>query len=168
MSRHFQFEALIRHTAPELFSYAMWLCGDRQLAEDLVQETLLRAWRALDKLRDATAAKHWLMTILRREHARYYERQRPEAMDLQAADFPEHLLVHHDEAPEVEELRRGMFALERDYREPLVLQVLLGYTTSEIASIMEISQGAVLTRLCRARRKLQALLGEERQRQVKQ
>jgi RNA polymerase sigma-70 factor (ECF subfamily) len=57
-------------------------------------------------------------------------------------------------------MRAALFALEPDYREPLVLQVLMGYTTEEIAKHMELSTGAVLTRLFRARQKLKtALLG---------
>lgn len=152
--KHVQFEALVRSTLPELYSYAVWLSGDRTLAEDMVQETLLRAWKSLHQLRDAAAAKRWLMTILRREHARYFERQRPEPVDIQAADFPQSLLAHHDVAPEIGEVREAVWQLPREYREPLVLQVLLGYSTAEIAAIMELSQGAVLTRLHRARRQL--------------
>ena len=51
-------------------------------------------------------------------------------------------------------MRKAIFELEQDYREPLVLQVLLGLSTGEIAQAMEIKQGAVLTRLHRARKKL--------------
>lgn len=161
MPKHFQFEALVASVTPELYSYAVWLCRDRQLAEDLVQETLLRAWRSLHQLRDASVAKRWLMTILRRENARHFERQRPEPVDLQADDFPEALLSHRDEAPEINDVRRAIFALDEQYREPLVLQVLLGYTTAEIAAILELSQGAVLTRLHRARKVLRRALGED-------
>ena len=85
---------------------------DQHFAEDLVQEALLRAWRSLHTLRDVGAAKGWLMMIVRREHARYYERQRPEPMDIQARDFPEALLVHRDEAPEIGELRQAIFDLD--------------------------------------------------------
>ena len=164
MSKHFQFEALVRTVLPELHSYALWLSRDPHLAEDLVQETLLRGWRSLHTLRQPAAAKGWLMRILRREHARYYERRRPEPMDLQAEDFPERLLVHRDEDPEIDELRQAIFALDDDYREPLVLQVLLGYSTTEIAGIMDLSQGAVLTRLFRARKKLHKSLSTEEDR----
>ncbi len=60
------------------------------------------------------------------------------------------------EAPDeqIGELREAIFGLDGDYREPLVLQVLMGYTTSEIAEVMGLKQGAVLTRLHRARQKL--------------
>lgn len=161
MSKHFQFEALVRSVLPELHSYALWLARDPHLAEDLVQEALLRGWRSLHTLREPAAAKGWLMRIIRREHARYYERQRPEPVDLQAADFPEALLSCRDEAAEIGELRQLIFELENDYREPLVLQVLLGYSTAEIAKLMDLSQGAVLTRLFRARKKLQKRLDSD-------
>jgi len=60
------------------------------------------------------------------------------------------------EAPDerVDELRESIYRLDDDYREPLVLQVLLGYSTNEIAELMGLKQGAVLTRLHRARLKL--------------
>ena len=51
-------------------------------------------------------------------------------------------------------MREAIFELEDDYREPLVLQVLMGYSTNEIAETMGLKQGAVLTRLHRARNKL--------------
>ncbi len=164
MPKHVQFEALLRSVMPELHSYALWLCRNQHFAEDLVQEALLRAWKSLHNLRDMSAAKSWLMMIVRREHARYYERQRPEPMDIQAEDFPEALLTHRDEAPEIAELRQAIFELDQEYREPLVLQVLLGYSTTEIAELMELSQGAVLTRLFRARKKLEKRLRSEDQR----
>lgn len=151
----------MRSVMPELHSYAFWLCRDRHFAEDVVQEALLRAWKSLHTLRDVGAAKGWLMMIVRREHARHFERQRPEPIDIQASDFPEALLTHHDEAPEIAELRQAIFDLEKDYREPLVLQVLLGYSTAEIASLMELSQGAVLTRLFRARSQLRKVLSTD-------
>ena len=74
-SRQRQFDALVRAHTGDLFRYAYWLCGDEALAQDLAQETFLRAWRSLDTLRDTAAAKAWLITILRREHARLYERK---------------------------------------------------------------------------------------------
>jgi len=65
----------------------MGLCHNPATAEDLVQETFLRGWRAKDNLRDLKAARAWLYTILRNEHARLYERQRPEAKD--PAELPD-------------------------------------------------------------------------------
>jgi RNA polymerase sigma-70 factor (ECF subfamily) len=65
-----------------MYRYAAWLCRDRTIAEDVVQESLLRAWKSLDSLREDAAAKHWLLTIVRRENARYFERRRLETVDV--------------------------------------------------------------------------------------
>ena len=67
------------------------------------------------------------------------------------------------EAPneELNDLREAIYRLEDDYREPLVLQVLMGYSTSEIAEVMGLKQGAVLTRLHRARLKLKEEAADE-------
>ena len=64
-----------------------------------------------------------------------------------------------EEEQETMDVRRAIFALEDDYREPLVLQVLMGFTTDEIAGQLGLTQGAVLTRLFRARQKLRKRLG---------
>jgi len=63
------------------------------------------------------------------------------------------------EAQETLDVRRAIFALEDDYREPLVMQVLLGLSTQEIADQLGLTQSAVLTRLFRARQKLRRALG---------
>ena len=68
--KHSGFESLVRAYSSELYRYAYWLCRDRFTAEDLVQETFARAWKSWDDLRDDKAAKSWLYTILRNEHAR--------------------------------------------------------------------------------------------------
>ena len=64
--RNVRFEKLARKYSTDLYRYAMWICGNDALAKDLVQETFLRAWRALDSLKSEKAAKSWLITILRR------------------------------------------------------------------------------------------------------
>ena len=58
-------------------------------------------------------------------------------------------------------MREAIFELDDDYREPLVLQVLMGYSTNEIAAMMGLKQGAVLTRLHRARHKLIGSMADE-------
>ena len=144
-----KFESLVRAYSPELYRYAYWLCHDRFQAEDLVQETFARAWKSWDNLRDDMAAKSWFYTILRNEHARLFERKRFDIDDSQELDE----LVDRsggDPAQELE-VREALHALPRGYREPLVLQVLGGYSCAEIAATMNLSEGAVMTRLTRAR-----------------
>src|SRR5215510_9471178 len=64
--------ALFEALRPDLLRFACWLCRDRNLAEDVVQEALLRAWRSRDSLTDRAAVRAWLLTIVRREYARLY------------------------------------------------------------------------------------------------
>ena len=144
---------------PDLFRFAFWLARDREVAEDVVQEALLRAWRSREALSEGTAVKPWLLTIVRREHARLYERKRFKTVqvdELVGSESPE-LGVAEDQ--EVLNVRRAIFALDDDYREPLVMQVLLGHSTEEIALELGLTRGAVLTRLFRARQKLRQILG---------
>jgi RNA polymerase sigma-70 factor (ECF subfamily) len=153
------FTRLCEELRPDLFRFAFWLARDRQVAEDVVQEALLRAWRARDNLGETGSAKQWLLTIVRREHARLYERKRFETVpvdDLVSGESPE---LAAAEEREVLDMRRAIFALETDYREPLVMQVLLGFSTGEIARELGLTQGAVLTRLFRARQRLRQALG---------
>ena len=160
--RRRRFAAIIEPLRADVYRFALWLARDRQVAEDVLQETLLRAWRSLDSLQEAQAAKHWLLTIARREHARLYERKRHETVNLDDLIAVESAMLASDgEQPdaEVHTVRRAIWQLEPDYREPLVLQVLMGYTTEEIARHMNLNQGAVLTRLFRARNRLRANLG---------
>src|SRR5258708_12844591 len=65
---------LFESMRPDLLRFAHWLARDRAIAEDIVQEALLRAWRSRDALKDPSAARPWLLTIVRPEHARLYER----------------------------------------------------------------------------------------------
>lgn len=161
-----RFEALCMPFRADVFRFVYWLCRDRALAEDVVQETLLRAWRSLDSLGDDKSARPWLLTIARRELARVFERKRLPIVDLDVANEAEPDALAVNDRHEVEEMRRAILQLEVIHREPLVLQVLLGYSTEEIAQHLEISVAAVLTRLFRARQVLrQRLLGTGESRQ---
>ena len=155
------FERLVAPWRDDLYRYVFWLCRDPDLADDVVQETMLRAFKALDKLEDETAIKSWLLTIARREHARVYERKRLETRDIDDLSHAEAALVATEGDTDVDDMRAAIFRLEDDYREPLVLQVLLGFSTDEIAQMMELRQGAVLTRLHRARKKLMEQIKSE-------
>ena len=81
-ARRARYETLVSRLYQDVYRYGFWLCKSQPLAEDLVQETFLRAWRSLDSLQNENAAKAWLFTILRRENARLYERYRPELVDV--------------------------------------------------------------------------------------
>lgn len=161
--RRRRFDQLVSVFYADMYRYAAWLCRDKAIAEDVVQEAMLRAWKSLDALRDDGAAKQWLLTIVRRENARYFERRRLETVDIDNLTASQAALMAEAPDEELKDLRESIFELEDDYREPLVLQVLMGYSTSEIGEMMGLKQGAVLTRLHRARLKLKEKVAQEDQ-----
>ncbi|MCP4302742.1 MAG: sigma-70 family RNA polymerase sigma factor [Gammaproteobacteria bacterium] len=156
-----RFDRLVTVSYMDMFRYAAWLCRDRSIAEEVVQEALLRAWKSLDALRDDAAVKQWLLTIVRRENARYFERRRLETVDIDNLTASQAALLAEAPNDELADLREAIYGLEDGYREPLVLQVLMGYSTNEIAELMGLKQGAVLTRLHRARLKLKEDAADE-------
>ena len=159
--RRQRFDKYVTVYYQDMYRYAAWLSRDKSTAEDVVQESLLRAWKSLDALRDEAAAKHWLLTIVRRENARYFERKRLETVDVDNLTPAQAALLAEQPDEQLDDMRSAIFALEDDYREPLVLQVLMGFSTSEIAEQMGMKQGAVLTRLHRARAKLKDRMAKQ-------
>ncbi len=153
------FDQLVRTHWSALYKYAYRLAGDRHTAEDLVQESLLRAWRSRDKLKEPAAVKGWLKTILRRENARRFERIQPGESAMPAEELGAERKTY-DTSTEAFVLRRAIAALPAEYREPLILQVLHGLSQQEIAGRLGLSSGGVGTRLFRARQKLREALGE--------
>lgn len=148
------FHNIVEAYSSDLYRYAYFLCRDRHTAEDLVQETFTRAWRFLDSLRDASKAKSWLMTTLRREHARLYERYRPQFDDLELDQIPGAGQID----PEVLALRQAVLGLPLKYRDAVVLQLVGGFNGQEIADILEVPRATVNTRLFRARQQLREVL----------
>ena len=124
-----------------------------------MQETLLRAWRSFGSLSDSGAVRPWLLTIARRELARVFERKRLPMVDLDSVVAAQDAALMTHESHDIEDMRRAIFKLETTYREPLVMQVLLGLPTEEIAEQLAISVPAVLTRLYRAREMLKQMVG---------
>jgi RNA polymerase sigma-70 factor, ECF subfamily len=151
--RH-RFEVLCVPHSADLTRFVYWLCRDRTLAEDIVQETLLRAWRSLDSLREEGAARSWLLTIARRELARVFERKKLAVVALECAADLSSADASASDDYDVHAMRRAIFELELLYREPLLLQMLFGYSVEEIAGQLQLSVPAVLTRLYRARQLL--------------
>lgn len=155
------FEQLVSAYANDLYRYAFWLCKQQTMAEDLVQETFARAWKAIDSLNDEKAAKSWLITILRRENARQYEKKQPQWVEIEEeilqADFHQEPL----EKLEKEELHKQILTLPDEYKEPLILQVMWGYSGEEIAEQLDLKLATVNTRLFRARQLLKQQVNKQ-------
>ncbi len=158
MDKQNKYETLVRAYHRDLFRYAYWLCKDRSVAEDLVQETCLRAWKSLDSLQDEKAAKAWLITILRRENARRFERKQLDLVDID--DHSGEAFVNDDRFHQQKWLQEQILKLDVDYREPLFLQVVGGFSGEEIGKILELNTNTVMTRLFRARNQLKELLDD--------
>jgi RNA polymerase sigma-70 factor (ECF subfamily) len=148
------FEDTVREHAADLFRYAYWLTRDRAQAEDVVQEALLRGWRAFPRLRERAAAKAWLFSIVRNEYLR--AAAVPVLDSLDGVELP-------DERADLSglEMRDALLALPSAYAEPLALQVLGGFSCAEIAGMIGVTEGAAMTRLTRARQALKRLVAPQ-------
>ncbi len=151
-----RYEALVHVYSSDLYRYAYWICHDPHIAQDLVQETCLRAWKSIDSLLDDKSAKGWLFTILRRENARRFERKQ-----LPMVDIEDHEVAGQDDLTkemENELLKRKISLLPSEYKEPLLLQLIAGFTAEEIAMQLDLNKNTVLTRLFRAKNLLKSSL----------
>ena len=160
-TKQVRYEALVKALHADLYRYAYWLCHDKHIAEDLVQETFLRAWRALDSLKDEKAAKSWLITILRRENARRFERKRFEMSEYEEATITDVGATSNEQEIENHWLREKIAQMPEEYREPLVLQVIGGFSGEEIANLLSLNKNTVMTRLFRARNQLKEAVDDE-------
>ena len=148
-----RFEDLVRQHAQDLYRYAFWLARDRSQAEDIVQEALLRGWRAYPRLRAQGAAKSWLFSIVRNEYLRAMETSTRQPDSLEGFDP-----VDERQENLGLEMRDALLSLPASYAEPLALQVLGGFSCAEIAAMLGTTEGATMTRLTRARQALKRLV----------
>ena len=127
----------------------------------LFLEALRLEFTELDKLNDIGAAKSWLITILRREYARTFERKVPKFTDVETVVITEDSELEPDDRTEIKLLRQSIMELAPKYREPLLLQVVLGHSCQEISEQLGISKSAVMTQLFRAREQLKSRLRKD-------
>lgn len=151
-----RYEALVNVYSADLYRYAYWICHDPDIAQDLVQETCLRAWKSIDSLLDDKSAKGWLFTILRRENARRFERKQHPLVDIEDHDVSDSADLSQDMDSEL--LLRKIAALADEYKEPLLLQLVAGFSAQEIAEQLSLNKNTVLTRLFRAKNLLKTSL----------
>ena len=144
---------------PNLRAFAVSLCGDIERADDLVQETLLKAWNHLDSFEEGTNLRAWLFTILRNTYFSECRRRRREVEDrdgTKAADLSVHpeQLGHLD----MQDFRRALDGLPAEQREALVLVGAAGFSYEEAAEICGCAVGTIKSRVNRARAKLSGVL----------
>jgi RNA polymerase sigma-70 factor (ECF subfamily) len=148
-----------------LYRVALRLTGDRASAEDLVQETMLRALRAWSSFRPGSNARAWLVTILRNQFINGWRSRKRAPMGVDVESIPEPA-DPGDPDPEGrffselvdDEVMHAVDGLPDDFREVLVLSDMEGLPYADIATTLGIPVGTVKSRLFRARRILQGQL----------
>lgn len=168
------FETLVEPQLPSLFRLARRLVREREDAEDLVQETCLKAFRALHQFQPGSDYKAWLITILINTYrdwarkalkhprpigfddiANFYSQLQTEQPQQVVGQNPEALAVHADLGRIV---RMAIDDLPPEFRLAVILADIEGYAYKEIAEIMECPIGTVMSRLYRGRQLLQTTL----------
>jgi RNA polymerase sigma-70 factor (ECF subfamily) len=154
--------------ADGLFTYAMALTRNSFEAEDLVQETYVRAMEAMGRLREHSDVKAWLYTILRNIRLNQIRqlRTRPKLVELDAHENAADLVIDSGRDPhavyvskvERDQVRVAIQHLSEEFREIIVLREFAELSYQEIAELLDCPLGTVMSRLARARSELGSLL----------
>ena len=153
------FKRALTEVAPHLRAFARGLCGCRDRADDLAQETLLRAWAARDRYRAGTNFKAWTFTILRNHFYSEARRARFHGdYDEGVAERTLRAPASQESAVELADVLRALAVVPDTYREALILVAIGSLSYEEIADICGIALGTVKSRICRARAMLSHVL----------
>ncbi|MCG6975739.1 MAG: sigma-70 family RNA polymerase sigma factor [Acidiferrobacterales bacterium] len=156
----------LEQSRARLYRVAFSWCHNAALADDLVQETLLKAYRKSDQLRDPKAGQAWLFSILSNCYNDHFRRNR-ETEDI------DNITLVDDTTPEtetdqlqiVDKVRRSVATLAEGQRQVMTLVDLEGFSYNEVSNILDIPIGTVMSRLCRARNALKERLLTEFEKQ---
>jgi len=171
--RGWDFEAAAMPFLDPLFNAAYRMARNAQDAEDLVQETYLKAYKYYDKFEEGTNLKAWLFKILKNTFINSYRKKQQAPPKADFADIEESFesIVRDDSGQQAltpeeellekvldEDVQRAIEELPHDYRMVVLLADLEGFSYKEIADILEIPVGTVMSRLYRGRRLLEEAL----------
>jgi RNA polymerase sigma-70 factor, ECF subfamily len=145
---------------PTLRAFAFSLCSSFDRADDLVQETLLKAWQNLDKFEAGTNLRAWLFTILRNNYFSELRKKRREVEDVDGK-LTESLSVAPAQQGhlDMQDFSKALSTLPADQREALVLVGAVGMSYEEAAGVAQCAVGTMKSRVNRARTKLAQMLG---------
>jgi RNA polymerase sigma-70 factor (ECF subfamily) len=142
-----------------LRAFGVSLCGDKERADDLVQETLFKAWNHIESFQEGTNLKAWLFTILRNTYFSERRKRRREVQDTEGsyaaqlstpAEQPGHM--------DMQDFRTALAGIPDDQREALILVGAAGFSYEEAAQICGCPIGTIKSRVTRARGRLAAML----------
>ena len=145
---------------PKLRAFALSLASHADYADDLVQETLMKAWNHQQSFQEGTNIKAWLFTILRNEYFSQLRKRRREVEDADG-DYASSVTTPGSQESQLDmaDLRIALQQLPDDQREAVVLVGASGFSYQEVAEICRVPVGTVKSRVNRARNKLAVLLG---------
>lgn len=152
-------DEIINYLSP-LRAFGISLTKSTSAADDLVQDTIVKAWRHIDKFQTGTNMQAWLFTILRNtfySERRKHRREVPDPDGLHAASLFE--LPAHDGTLALRDFHRAFLKLSAEHREVLMLVGASGFSTEQAAEMIGVAVGTVKSRTSRARKRLAELLG---------
>jgi RNA polymerase sigma-70 factor (ECF subfamily) len=147
---------------PSLRAFAVSLSGRQDRADDLVQETLVKAWAKFDTFEEGTNLRAWMFTILRNQ---FYSEMRKKGREVQDVDgvFAARLATHPEQDGHLDlaDFREALADLPDDQREALILIGASGFSYEEASEICGVAVGTVKSRVSRARTRLHEVLDVE-------
>ena len=155
------FEILMERYQAALFRYVRSFVGDSEQARDLVQDTFLRAYKSIDNLDDPLMLRSWLYRIAHNLACSLLRRQR--LIDWLPLSFEHrsHMPAPDRHAIEVAHIDEALAQVPIEQRAPLLLHLVAGFSYSEIATLLHISEGAVRMRISRGRATFREAYGFE-------
>lgn len=143
--------------------FAISLTRNRTAADDLVQDTIVKAWSNIEKFASGTNLRAWLFTILRNTYYSQLRKRRREVADPEGS-FAGTLFVKpdHDGRLAFADFQRAFDQLSPEHREVLILVGASGFSIEEAAAMIGVASGTVKSRASRARKRLTELMGLER------
>src|SRR6187397_1329675 len=159
MAAHTALQGEILATLPTLRAFAVSLCGNVDRADDLVQETVVRAIANIESFEPGTNMPAWLFTILRNLFRSEYRKRRREVEDADGS-YADTLKTQPEQTSHVEfkEFTAALNKLPEDQREALILIGASGFSYEEAAEICGCAVGTIKSRVSRARSRLQEVL----------
>lgn len=177
MSAKEQFTSEAMQYAPQLFSTALRMTRNRSDAEDLVQETYVKGWRSFHTFQEGTNLRAWLFRIMTNTYINKYNAKKRKGTEVELDDVEELFLYKRlgsidqsqlsssaeDQMLELftdDEVKGALESLPEDFRIPVLLSDVDGFSYKEIAEMLEIPMGTVMSRLHRGRKAMQKMLYE--------
>lgn len=154
------FQHELTEAIPHLRAFARSLCGDRAEADDLVQETLIKAWTARARFEDGSSMRAWTFRILRNHF--YSERRRAWRKQEQGGEIHENAAITNEQqswALQLDDVRRALLDIPEEQREALVLVGAGGLSYEEAAQVCGCAVGTVKSRVSRGRAALEKRMG---------